>query len=1034
MKNDMEEKDKLMEIVQVVNESAALGLSITVPYFTERRFLNEENISYTAVNGSSKGIAWGQIVKVGKPIEKDPKFFLTALQKLLYSCSAPNSKLLFLIIGGDYQGNGIFIGIDSQTPDALDTLKKFISSSWPGTVLLKKEVKDSVLLNNLSQDLKRENVGIFGAVTGIPSMDSYDSIYPSTIDHLIEGMSNCNKYAYLVVAEPIENQIIDNMIYQCREIQGQAESLKNKQVATNITNTVQNAITKNESIQYKTIQDTKAFEITTELLEETGKEALIKLFPQITKNKELIGNILGGIFSCIPYLGNGIPTKNVGIATTNGSSESVGSTMSKNIVNKHVEAISNHLMKYAERFELGKAIGMWNVKTYLMTSDPKDYRKGEMLLKSILSGQESKYEPIRMVDVSPVIYQLNETKDGQDILNEEDKNKDISIFNFPSIEVKIHKESIEHPFGKLYDYLSSIITTKELTSFVNFPLKSVPGIIVKEQATFGRNIISSTKVKKPIRLGSILHLGECDENNHVELDINALSSHAFIAGTTGSGKSNTIYLMLEQLIKLGINFLVIEPAKGEYKDVFGNDVRVLGGNPEITELLRINPFKFPKKIHVLEHVDALVEIFNTCWPMYAAMPVVLKHSVTEAYKKCGWDLEANENPYGLYPTMKDVLLCLNEMMNESQYSNDTKSDYKGALETRLASMSEGLVGQMLNSANPISDEELFNHNVIVDLSRIKSTETKSLLMGLLVLKLQEWRTVEDREVNQDLQHVTVLEEAHHLLRRTNMSQSQESANLVGKSVEMIVNGIAEMRTYGEGFIIADQSPALLDLAVIRNTNTKIIMALPEAEDRETAGKSIGLKSEQIEEISKQKRGEAIVYQNAWEEAVQCKVDLFMPPKYIKRYQPDKRINECKKNNDDLKNVIEYLYNLTCKTNNKDINEMKEVVKRLPIASSIKCNLLSFCDTNYEMSKRNHVMIMNAVAQCLGNNNMVYQIINSKENVTEINDAVLEIVMDLFPECDRNFYRFCIRCLFRKEAPHSKKTIERYNNWIKQYYK
>lgn len=1008
----MEANEKVIDMVPVVNVSAAVGLSRTVPYFTERRFLDEENISYTAVEGESKGIGWGQIVKVGKPIEKDPKYFLTALQKILYSCASPNSKLLFLIIGGNNQENGIYIGIDSSAPNELDTLKKFVSSAWPGTLLREKEIKNSILQENLSQDLKNENIDVFGVVTGIPSMDSYDTIYPSTIDHLIEGMSNCKKYAYLVVAEPVDNKIIDDMIYQCREIQGQAESLKNIQVAESITNSIQVNKTKGQGETYKTA--------------EIGAKALLRIVPQLVKNKESAEKIIGGALSTIPFLGNAVPTKNKNIAEMEGTSESVGSTISKNIVNKHVEAISNHLQKHAERFELGKAIGMWDVKTYLMTSNPKDYKKGELLIKSILSGQESKYEPIRMIDVTYVIPQLNKTDD--------DKNKDISNINFPSIEVRIQGESIKHPFGKIYDYLSSIITTKELTSFINFPLKSVPGIIVKEQATFGRNIISSTKVEKPIRLGNILHLGECDENNHVELDINALSSHTFITGTTGSGKSNTVYLMLKQLKEFGIKFLIIEPAKGEYKDVFGNDVRVLGGNPEITELLRINPFIFPKKIHVLEHIDALVEIFNTCWPMYAAMPVVLKRSVTEAYKKCGWDLDTNENPYEFYPTMKDVLLCLNEIMNESQYSNDTKSDYKGALETRLASMSEGLIGQMFNSANPISDEELFNCNVIVDLSRIKSAETKSLLMGLLVLKLQEWRTVEGKGVNLPLQHVTVLEEAHHLLRRTNLSQSQESANLVGKSVEMIVNGIAEMRTYGEGFIIADQSPALLDLAVIRNTNTKIIMALPEAEDRETAGKSIGLKLEQIEEISKQKRGEAIVYQNAWEEAVQCKVNLFVPLKITKSYQPDKRLKECKKNNDDLKFVIKFLYNLTCNKINNNINEVKAVVKRLPIASSIKCNLLSLCDTNCEMSKRKHVIIMDTAAHCLGKNNMVYQIINSKENVTEVNDAVLEIVMDLFPECEQNFYRFCIRCLLRKEAPKSKMTIERYNNWIKQYYK
>jgi hypothetical protein len=48
------------------------------------------------------------------------------------------------------------------------------------------------------------------------------------------------------------------------------------------------------------------------------------------------------------------------------------------------------------------------------------------------------------------------------------------------------------------------------------------------------------------------------------------------------------------------------------------------------KLLRLNPFAFPNDTHVLEHIDRLVEIFNACWPMFAAMPAVLKASIEKA--------------------------------------------------------------------------------------------------------------------------------------------------------------------------------------------------------------------------------------------------------------------------------------------------------------------------------------------------------------------------------------------------------------------
>lgn len=132
-------------------------------------------------------------------------------------------------------------------------------------------------------------------------------------------------------------------------------------------------------------------------------------------------------------------------------------------------------------------------------------------------------------------------------------------------------------------------------------------------------------------------------------------------------------------------------------------------------------------------------------------------------------------------------------------------------------------------------------------------------------------------MNNPLKHVTVLEEAHNLLKRTSTEQSSESSNLLGKSVEMLTNAIAEMRTYGEGFIIADQSPGLLDMAVIRNTNTKIIMRLPEYSDRDLVGRAASLNDEQITELSKLGKGIAAVYQNDWLEPVLCKIDKYDYP-------------------------------------------------------------------------------------------------------------------------------------------------------------
>lgn len=212
------------------------------------------------------------------------------------------------------------------------------------------------------------------------------------------------------------------------------------------------------------------------------------------------------------------------------------------------------------------------------------------------------------------------------------------------------------------------------------------------------------------------------------------------------------------------------------------------------------------------------------------------------------------------------------VINDSAYSDEVKSNYIGSLTTRVKSLTNGLNGQIFSS-NEIDNDVLFDSNVIIDLSRIGAQETKALIMGILVMRLSEHRMSSSKNPNSRLRHITVLEEAHNILGKPYQS-NPEGANISGKSVEMLSNAIAEMRTYGEGFIIADQSPGAVDASAIRNTNTKIILRLPDENDRRISGKAAALKDDQVDEIAKLPKGVAVVYQNDWVNPVLCKIDKF----------------------------------------------------------------------------------------------------------------------------------------------------------------
>lgn len=557
-----------------------------------------------------------------------------------------------------------------------------------------------------------------------------------------------------------------------------------------------------------------------------------------------------------------------------GTSESTTYTFKSYVVTDLIEKLEATIKRINE----SQSTGLWKCASYVLSQDSKTSKNIANYLRSITQGGDSFVEPSFIQEWS---YQ---------------GSNGVTTFG----EALKYIQHFCHPvFVNGQDNIpvtpTMNVSTTELSNVFAFPRYSVQGLPVVECARFGREPHSLIALKEDFAIGCAYHMHSCvrgkadcvnclrkeTDKVRVFLGKDELTKHTFITGSTGSGKSNTIYKLIEQLCPAhgheagckSTHFLVIEPAKGEYKDAFGGrkDVTVYGTNPFKTpNLLQINPFSFPGDVHVLEHIDRLVEVFNACWPMYAAMPAILKESVERAYEDCGWNLKSSKNP-GEFPSFDDLLTTIPKVVASSAYSKDTSSDYIGALVTRIRSLTRGIHGEIFSSDVP--SEKLFNENVIIDISRVGSSETKALIMGILILKLQEFRMYENKH-NSSLRHITVLEEAHNLLRRTSAEQSQESSNLQGKSVEMLANAIAEMRTYGEGFIIADQSPGLMDMSVIRNTNTKIIMRLPDESDRRLVGKAAGLNDSQVGELSRLEQGVAAVSQSDWLEPVLCKVGLF----------------------------------------------------------------------------------------------------------------------------------------------------------------
>ena len=796
----------------------------------------------------------------------------------VYSALSNFGSTALLIIAGNTNGVRFFIGSrDIKRPDiAKSILQKSLKGNFPGIKMSDMSVQN---IQNTLTKLIPEKYSSYAvsSVSVVPSLRHKDKEgYVQGLEKFIDSMAG-ETYTAVFISKPKTKAELDTVkrgyeelysaLSQCEQTnmtysENQSESIA-KSISDNfvisISNGVSKSLTQSESDSKSMNRGSNhgrnfgffGMGVNGGSSSGTGKSY-----------SKSFGTTEGDNHSESESKGK---TETSSDTTTNGSSLSLTVTSKNKTVKDLIEKIDHQL----KRIRSCESYGLWDTSCYFIAPEQEVCIVAANTFKALVSGEESAVEDSFVNNWSGEYTDMNDTMKVLECIRYGTHPR----FNYTQKEKSgVLTTQIVTP--------ASLVSGIEMSVVMGFPYKSVSGLVSISSAEFGRNVYSDQIVSlyKNVELGSIYHMGEVEKENRVKLDLNSLSSHCFITGSTGSGKSNTIYKIIEELVskKNNIKFLAIEPAKGEYKKQFYKmpGIQIFTTNPRFCSMLSINPFEFNEKVHILEHLDRLIEIFSACWPLYAAMPALLKASFEQAYIIHGWDLEHSiyfDKGNGKYPNFNDVVNILPKLLEESEFSAETKGDYIGSLVTRVQSLTNGLIGQIFNGY-PIEDSVIFDNNTIVDISRIGSAETKALIMGTLILRLNEYRQSETIGSNLPLQHVTILEEAHNLLKRTSTEQGQESSNVQGKSVEMISNSIAEMRTYGEGFIIVDQSPTAVDISAIKNTNTKIIMRLPEKLDREAAGSSVGLSEEQINELSRLDKGVAVVYQNNWLEAVQTKID------------------------------------------------------------------------------------------------------------------------------------------------------------------
>ena len=376
---------------------------------------------------------------------------------------------------------------------------------------------------------------------------------------------------------------------------------------------------------------------------------------------------------------------------------------------------------------------------------------------------------------------------------------------------------------------------------------------------------------------------------YVDCQIDSLRNHALICGNTGSGKTNTCFNMLEEVWKKQIPFLVIEPAKSEYRHLIMDSqslrsaAKIYTAGEDTLSSFRINPFEIAAGVNVQSHIDALLAIFNSCFEMYAPMPQVLNKAICSLYQSRGWDLVQNRNlrlpegvshgepgcPDGIFPTMKDLYDCIEPITESFGYSERIGPDVNAALKARIGDLIIGAKGCVFALRSSEVSSSLFNTPSVLELGDKFNNCEKSFLCGVLMLFLYEHRKALGASTK--LEHLLLIEDAHRMLRRETRRFSSDSLPFTPFVSEIFVNLLSESSSYGEGVVISSQSPAILMPEILSNTNLKIVHRLLTHDDLEAIAPPGCLSVKEFKDIVGLSTGEALVLDKGFDKAKKVKV-------------------------------------------------------------------------------------------------------------------------------------------------------------------
>jgi uncharacterized protein len=397
------------------------------------------------------------------------------------------------------------------------------------------------------------------------------------------------------------------------------------------------------------------------------------------------------------------------------------------------------------------------------------------------------------------------------------------------------------------------------------PVREVPGVRFVVRPEFD---VTPETAAGGVPLGRVLDRNRTDVGV-LSVPLESLNRHTFVCGATGAGKSQTVRGLLASATAAGLPWLVVEPAKAEYRLMAARlpDAEVVAIRPGEVDAIAagINPLEPAKDaggraFPLQTHADLVRALFLAAFESDEPFPQVLSAALTRCYEQLGWDLALGEprvpGTTPRYPTLADLQAAAEQVVDEIGYGKEITDNVRGFIRVRLSSLRLGTTGRFFEGGHPIDFERLLARNVVFEIEDVGDDRDKAFLMGTVLVRLVEYLRMRQRATGgaaTRLSHLSVFEEAHRLLRKS------EESGPAAHAVEMFAGLLAEIRAYGEGLIVAEQIPSKLVPDVIKNTAVKIVHRLPAKDDRDAVGATMNITDAQSQFLVTLRPGEGAVF-------------------------------------------------------------------------------------------------------------------------------------------------------------------------------